>query len=108
MVRNIEPEKSTAVQVPMQFTQPTLSVLDRMLETVIRERAAVVALDFSKVSQVDSAALNWLLALQDKVHANEGRVQINNPSDLMHDALLATRLETRFPIEVTTRREGGK
>jgi anti-anti-sigma regulatory factor len=107
MILDLNASTLSVVQVPAHFNQPTILVLERQLEPLLRAQERVITLDFSKVSLVDSAALNWLLELQQRMAATMAQLQIRSPSVVMRDAFIATRLDSRLKIITESPAGGG-
>ena len=92
---------TSAISVPQQLLQRTLPTLERRVDDAIAGKPPFVDLDMSPVQIIDSVSLNWLLALQARLELLGSRLRILDPSPVMADVLLATRLDTRLTIETT-------
>jgi len=93
--------QSTTITAAQQIVQRTIPTLERRIDDVIAGKPAFVDLDVAHVQIIDSAGLNWLLSLQGRLETLGSKLRLPDPSPIMADALLATRLDTRLSIEVT-------
>ena len=84
-----------------QVIQRTLPALERRLDEVLAGKPEVVDLGLSAVQVIDSSGLNWLLSIQSRLETLGIRMRLVDPSPIMADVLLATRLDARFTVEVT-------
>jgi len=71
------------------------------LDEVIAGKPGVIDVVLSAVQIVDSAGLNWLLSIQARLETLGIRMRLVDPSPIMADVLLATRLDARFTVEIT-------
>ncbi len=94
----MQPVSITAAQ---QIIQRTLPALERKLDEVIAAKPGVIDVVLSAVQIVDSAGLNWLLSIQARLETLGIRMRLVDPSPVMADVLLATRLDARFIVEIT-------
>ena len=102
MVRNADPGiQAVLISAPQQIVQRTISVLERKLDDAIITKPAAIDLVLSAVQIVDSGGLNWLLGAQSRLETLGIRLRLVDPSAIMADVLLATRLDSRFTVEVT-------
>jgi anti-anti-sigma regulatory factor len=102
MVRNIEPPGAGAQLVlPQQITTRTLPLLERQVDDAIGRQVSLEMMA-SAVQIVDSAGLNWLLTARARMEVAGLAVKLVDPSSVMADVLLATRLDSRFVIQNTT------
>lgn len=92
---------SVSITAAQQVTQRTLPALERRLDEVLAGKPPVVDLVLAAVQIVDSAGLNWLLSIQSRLETLGIRLRLVDPSPVMADVLLATRLDARFIVEVT-------
>ena len=84
-----------------QIVQRTIPTLERSVDDAIAGKPAVVDVVMSGVLMIDSAGLNWLLLVQSRLEKLGMRMRLLDPSPIMADVLLATRLDSRFTVEVT-------
>ena len=89
-----------------QVVQRTLPALERRLDEAIVSKPEAIDLVISAVQIVDSAGLNWLLSMQARLETLGIRLRLVDPSPIMSDVLLATRLDTRFTVESTAETAG--
>ena len=102
MVRSIERGMETVpIIASQQITQRTIPTMDRKVDEAITGKPGVVDMILSSVQIVDSAGLNWLLAVQTRLETMGIRMRLLDPSPIIADVLLATRLDSRFTVEVT-------
>ena len=102
MVRNIERGMETVpIIASQQIIQRTIPAMERKVDEAITGKPGVVDMVLSAVQIVDSAGLNWLLAVQTRLETTGIRMRLVDPSPIMADVLLATRLDSRFKVEVT-------
>jgi anti-anti-sigma factor len=92
---------SVSITAAQQVTQRTLPALERRLDEVLAAKPDVVDVLLAAVQIVDSAGLNWLLSIQSRLETLGARLRLVDPSPIMADVLLATRLDARFTVEVT-------
>jgi anti-anti-sigma factor len=101
MVRNVEPT-GAAVQIllPQQITVKTLPLLERQVDDAIAQRATAVEMLAGGVQIMDSAGLNWLLTARARLEVGGCTLKIVDPSSITMDVFVATRLDSRFVIQV--------
>jgi anti-anti-sigma factor len=104
MVRNVEPPAGPSLQItlPQQISLRTVPLLERQLDDAFAQRAAAVELLAAAVQIVDSAGLNWLLTARTRLEAAGAALKIMDPSPIVTDAFIATRLDSRFTIGYTS------
>ncbi len=103
MVRNVEPELRPAVIAAPQFiTQRTLGNLERLMEQAIAEKPDVIDMALGNVQGIDSAGLGWLVGVQERLSGLGMKLRLADPTELIQDILMATRLDTRFAVHCTT------
>ena len=93
--------QSVHVAVAQQVLQRTLATLNAKSTKPSPGKPEAVDLMMSNVQLVDSAALNWLLAVRMRLETLGIQLRIVNPSPVMKDVLLATRLDSRLIVETT-------
>ena len=99
MVCNSNPDlDGHIVPLPESFNQAALGAIDRQIDTAIAGNPTVLTIDMSLIQSVDSAALNWLLAVQTRLAGLGIQMVVHNPSALARDVFIATRMEHRFQI----------
>ena len=99
MVRNIEPSgASVQITLPQQITVRTLPLLERQVDDAIGQRAGVVEMLAGGVQVADSAGVNWLLTARARGGGAGGGLKLVDPSAVLLDILLATRLDSRFVV----------
>jgi anti-anti-sigma regulatory factor len=102
MVRNVEPAPppgpSLQITLPQQLSVRTIPLLERQVDDALAQRVSDLEMLAAAVQIVDSAGLNWLLAAKARLEAANAAVKIIDPSPLMTDAFVATRLDSRFTI----------
>ena len=84
-----------------QVVQRTLPALERQLDEVLAAKPEAIDLVLSAVQVVDSAGLSWLLSMRERLETRGVHMRLVDPSPLMSDVLLATRLDARFTVEIT-------
>lgn len=84
-----------------QMVQRTIPPLERQIDDALAAKPAVIDVVLSGVLLTDSAGLNWLLAVQSRLETMGIRMRLVDPSPIMADVLLATRLDSRFTVEVS-------
>lgn len=103
MVRNVEAPTAVGpialINAPQQVSQKTIPALERMVDDGIAQRPAFLDVNFSAVHVIDSIGLNWLLSVQSRLNSLGIQLRISEPSPIVADILLATRLDTRFPVQ---------
>jgi len=108
MVRNADTGMhAIPILAAQQIVQRTLPTLERRVDEVIAAKPEVIDLMVSAVQIVDSIGLNWMLAMQTRLETLGIRVRLVDPSPIMSDVLLATRLDARFTVERTGGDRGG-
>lgn len=99
MVRNVDTaEQPRLIAPPAQFVESALPALDHQVVQSILEKPEAVAVDLSGVQGIDSAALNWLLAVQQRMSTQNIRFYLANPCHFCMAVFTATRLDQRFKI----------
>src|SRR3954452_15693295 len=102
MVRSIERGMETVpIIAPQQIVQRTIPTIERKGKEAIVGKPGMVDVVLSAVQIVDSAGLNWLLAVQTRLETMGIRMRLLDPSPIMAYVLLATRLYSRLKVEVT-------
>ena len=102
MVRNVDSGmQSSAIVAAQQMVQRTLPALERRVDDVIAAKPPFVDIDVSHVQIIDSIGLNWLLSLNARLETLGSKLRLLDPSPVMADVLLATRLDTRLTVEAT-------
>jgi anti-anti-sigma factor len=103
MIHSVDSSAETVpISASQQFIQRTLPVLERRVDEAIAGKLGGLDLVMSNVQIIDSAGLNWLLSVQGRLETLGIRLRLLDPSPIMADVLLATRLDSRFTVEVTT------
>jgi len=101
MAANAGPGMHTVtIVIAQQMVQRIIPTLERRVDEAISEKAESVDLTMSAVQIVDSAALNWMLQAQLRLESLGIRFRLMEPSAVMLDVLLATRLDSRLTVEV--------
>jgi anti-anti-sigma regulatory factor len=90
--------KSHVITAPQQILQRNIPTIERQFDDAVAAKATVVDFVLSAVQIVDSAGLNWLLSCQGRLESMGMKLRMVDPSPLMADVLLATRLDTRFLV----------
>lgn len=98
--------QTAQIVAPQQVVQRSIPTLERQVDDAVAARPQAIDLVVSAVQVVDSAGLNWVLALPQRLETLNIRLRLVNPSSIMADALMATRLDARFTIQ-TNAQEGG-
>jgi anti-anti-sigma factor len=93
--------QTTPIIAPQQIVQRTIPTLQQRVDEAITAKAAVVNLLLSSVLTIDSAGLNWLLAVHAQLETLGMHLLLRDPSPIVSDVLLATRLDSRFTVAVT-------
>jgi anti-anti-sigma factor len=102
VVRNIDSGiQSNTILAAQQVVQRTLPTLERRIDDVIAAKPPFVDIDVSHVQIIDSIGLNWLLSLQSRLETLGSKLRLLDPSPIMADVLLATRLDSRLTVEIT-------
>ena len=100
MVRTDPGMHSTTIPAPQQVNQRTIPTLERQVEEAIGTKPLTIDLDLSAVQTLDSAALNWLLALQLRLDGMGIRLRLCELPALVSDIFMATRLDGRFSLVI--------
>ena len=93
--------QSIPIMAAQQIVQHTLPALERRLDEALVSKPEAIDLVLSAVQIVDSAGLTWLLSMRERLETLGIHMRLMDPSPLMSDVLLATRLEARFTVEFT-------
>lgn len=93
--------RTASATAAQQIVQRTLATLERRIDELVAEKPDVIDLVLSHVQIIDSAALNWLLSMQARLETLGIRMRLVDPSAVMADVLLSTRLDSRFTVEST-------
>lgn len=94
--------RTSAPQIvcPSALVQGNLSALERQVDDAILRKAELVTIDLNAVESAESAGLEWLLTAQSRLAAQGIHLVLRRLSPMMTDVLVATRLDTRFQIEL--------
>ena len=98
-VMQIEAMQSVPIMAAQQIVQHTLPALERRLDEAIILKPQAIGLVMAAVQIIDSAGLTWLLSMQERLETLGIRMRLVDPSPIMSDVLLATRLDARFTVE---------
>ncbi|HVX83555.1 MAG TPA: STAS domain-containing protein [Phycisphaerae bacterium] len=98
MVRNVDPTESLTIRAPQHVNQRTVGTLDSLVDDAIARKAGIVDVAMDSVQSVDSAGLNWLVAVNERLQSLGMKLRLADPPELVQDILLATRLDTRFAV----------
>jgi anti-anti-sigma factor len=90
---------SVPITAAQQIVQRTLPTLERRFDEVIAAKPPIIDLVLAAVQIVDSVGLNWMLSMQARLETLGIRMRLVDPSPIMADILLATRLDARFTVE---------
>ncbi|HEY4329915.1 MAG TPA: STAS domain-containing protein [Phycisphaerae bacterium] len=99
--------QSVSIVAAQQIIQRTLPTLERKVDDAIVGKPEAIDLILSGVQIVDSAGLNWLIAVNGRLESLGIPLRLRDPSPVMADVLLATRLDSRFIVEVTDAANAG-
>ena len=98
MTQAVRETQSVAVLAPQQFLQRSIPTLERKIDDAIAGKPAHVDLQLAQVQVVDSATLNWILQVLARLDSMNIRLRMLDPSPVMVDVFLATRLDSRLTI----------
>jgi anti-anti-sigma factor len=98
--------QTVQILAPQQVVQRSIPTLERQVDDAVASRPQTIDLVVSAIQVVDSAGLNWMVALLQRLETLNIRLRLVNPSSIMSDALMATRLDARFTIQ-NSAQEGG-
>ncbi len=103
MVRNADQgtECVAVIPMPQQVVQRVLATFERKVDDAIDTKPNVVDFAMNNVQMIDSAGLNWMLRVLGRLETLKIRMRIIDPSPIIADVLLATRLDSRFTVETT-------
>lgn len=108
MVRNSDPGMhAVPITAADQIVQRTIPLLERDVDNAIGTKPLAIDLVLAPVQIIDSAGLNWLIGLQNRLESLGMRLRIMDPSPVVSDIFLATRLAARFTIHNTATETGG-
>jgi anti-anti-sigma regulatory factor len=93
--------ETAPIIAPQQIVQRTIPALELHVDDAVAAKPAVVDMILAGVLIIDSAGLNWLLAVQSRLETLGLRLRLLDPPPIISDVLLATRLDSRFTIAVT-------
>lgn len=97
MVRNNLSDAQTQVlNSPPFLVENSLGALDHQIVQAMLQKPVALALDCSAIQAVDSAGLNWLLAVQSRLTMQSIAFFIQAPSPILTSIFLATRLDQRL------------
>ncbi len=99
--------QAVAVAAGQQVLTRTLPQLERKVDEAVAAKPPFVDLNVSNVQIIDSAGLNWILSLESRLETLGIKLRLLDPSPIMTDVLLATRLDSRLVIERTAAIPGG-
>ena len=99
MVRNADGVmQAVSIAAAQQVLSRTLAQLERKVDEAIAGKPPFVDLVVSNVQIIDSAGLNWMLAVQGRLETLGIKLRLVDPSSIMVDVLMATRLDTRLTV----------
>ena len=99
MGRDLDPgTQAIAISAPQQVVQRTLAPLERQIDDAIAAKLPTIDIALSEVQLIDSAGLNWLLSVLGRLQTLDMKLRLIDPSPIMVDVLLATRLDSRFAV----------
>src|SRR5262249_32860753 len=90
--------QSIPIMAAQQVIQRTIPTLERRVDEVVVSKPEAIDFVMSSVQIVDSAGLNWLLAVQSRLETLGIHMRLVDLSPIMSDVLRATRLESRFTV----------
>lgn len=93
--------QAIAVIAPQQIMQRTIPTLERQLDDAAAGKPGAVDLVLKPLQMIDSAGLNWLLGMQTRLETMGTTLRLVDPSAVMVDVLIATRLDVRFKVQHT-------
>ena len=97
MVRNNLQDSQTQVLIAPPFlVEAALGSLDHQIVQAMLQKPVALALDCSGIQGVDSAGLNWLLAVQSRLAMQSIAFFVQAPSAILISIFLATRLDQRL------------
>ena len=99
--------QAISIAVAQQVLTRTLPLLERKVDEAVVAKPQAVDLLMSNVQIIDSAGLNWILAVQTRLETMGIKLRLVDPSPIIADVLLATRLDSRLTIEHTTGNASG-
>jgi anti-anti-sigma factor len=91
--------QAVSVRAPQQVVQRSIPLLERQIDELIAGRPQALELDLSQLQVIDSTGLNWLLSQLARLESLNVCLVLSEPSPLLMDVLVATRLDTRFRIQ---------
>jgi anti-anti-sigma factor len=80
------------------LNEDSLEVFSKEVDTHLAAGAADLILDLAEVGFIDSAGLECLLGLQDRLAENRGQVTLTNVNENVAKVLEITRLDKTFSI----------
>ena len=81
-----------------ELNEDSLEVFGKEVEAQLADHVADFILDLAEVTFVDSAGLEYLLDLQDRLAGNHGQITLTNLSENVAKVLEITRLDKAFSI----------
>ncbi len=82
-----------------ELTEDSLTAFKQAVEHQLESKEVLdVVVNLEMVSFADSAALEYLLDLQDRLSRNLGRVKLARPDENLRQILTITRLEANFEV----------
>jgi anti-anti-sigma factor len=107
MVRNADPGMHPIPITPAeQITQQIIPLLERQVDDAVATKPLAIELNLSGVKAIDSAGLNWIVGIQNRLDTLGIRLRIIDPSPIVADIFLATRLDARFTIQMSAAKGG--
>ncbi len=90
--------QAKSILVAQQIGQRTIPSLERQVDDMVATKPPHVDLVMSQVQMIDSVGLNWLLSVQARLETLGTKLRVVDPSQIVADILLATRLEGRLSV----------
>jgi len=90
---------SVILNIKGELTEDTLNAFRQVVDHHLGHKQVLdVVLNLETASFIDSAALEYLLDLRDRLAQNSGRVKLVKPDENVRKILEITRLKTSFEI----------
>ena len=101
MVRNNPELEAHKIVAPSSLNQGNLAAMERQVDQALLRKPEAVWVELSAVQSVESAGLEWILMAQSRLAIQGIQLILRNPSPIMADILIATRLDSRFMVVPT-------
>jgi len=81
-----------------KFVVKTIALVRKVFDSIQSRKNLSVALDLTRVTQIDSSALTVILNLQKRLHETNGRAALIGPNEVIKETLFMVGFNLAVPI----------